>query len=89
MFIPVHARESLAGWTPAQQLHLPPSGDLLALGVDGDSFYGVLEEEVAAVLEDGAGGVVKLVGVRCRLKHLHRPPRLSDAWSRLLINTLQ
>ena len=73
---PVHAGEALAGGTTAQQLHLALAGDLLPLGVHRDAIDGVLEEEVAAVLEDGAGGVVQLVGVGRRLEHLHGPPGL-------------
>ncbi len=56
--------------------YLSAARDLLSLGVDGNAVDGILEEHVAAVLEDGAGGVVQLVGVRRRLEYLHRPPRL-------------
>ena len=59
-----------------QVCYLSAAGDLLSLGVDGNAVDGVLEEHIAAVLEDGAGGVVQLVGVRRRLEYLHRPPRL-------------
>jgi hypothetical protein len=67
-----------------QVCYLSAAGDLLTLGVDGNAVDGVLEEHVAAVLEDGAGGVVQLVGVRRRLEYLHRPPRLGHTCIREL-----
>ena len=65
---PVHPREPLTGWTPTQQVHLPPLEDPLPPAVGLAPLNGLPEEQVAGIAEDAANGavwVVELLSLGC------------------------
>ena len=73
----VHSAEALARRPSAQQLHLAPQRQVLAL-VARLPFHGELEEKIAVFGKNGTVGIVLLKGFSGAFYLLDRPPTFGD-----------